>query len=460
MSAATQAGANGPGLQENPKQPGDAFRRRLESLDAETVARVRTAFAARIRREHAIDLDACLHCGLCTASCHYALVDEDVRNSPAYKVHLIAEPFNHETSWFRRLFPNWTGAHALDAHRVREWVDVLFGRCTMCGRCTANCVVGIDVPALVRAARGALADAGLVPAELQGTVDTAVASGNNMGIPQDEWVATIEWLEDELRAEVNDPTARLPLDEPDADFLYVLNPREPKFFPLSIVAAAAIFHEAGVRWTLARDYFDVTNYAMFSGDVNAARTISKRLVDTTRRLRARSLVLGECGHGFNANRWLAPEWLGEAPGFPVRSVLEVVSEFIRDGRIRLDPAKVPELVTLHDPCNLVRGGGVIEPQRAILGRAVERWVEMTPNRTQNYCCGGGGGQLSMTRFARRRLAAGRVKADQIRATGARVVAAPCHNCIDQLTELNKEYKLGVEVKTVCEIVASALVHPS
>jgi Fe-S oxidoreductase len=202
----------------------------------------------------------------------------------------------------------------------------------------------------------------------------------------------------------------------------------------------------------------VTNYGLFSGDVPAAATIARRLVDTTRRLRARGLVLGECGHGFNANRWLAPEWLGEAPGFPVRSVLEVVAGFIRDGRIRLDPARVPQLVTLHDPCNLVRTGGLLQPQRDILARAVARWVEMAPHGRQNYCCGGGGGQLSMTRFARRRLEAGRVKADQIRATGARIVAAPCHNCIDQLSELNREYQLGVDVKTVCEIVASALIH--
>lgn len=63
----------------------------------------------------------------------------------------------------------------------------------------------------------------------------------------------------------------------------------------------------------------------------------------------------------------------------------------------------------------------------------------------------------MTRFAERRLAAGRIKADQIIATGAEVVATPCHNCIDQLMELNKHYKLNVEIKTVSELVANALV---
>lgn len=66
----------------------------------------------------------------------------------------------------------------------------------------------------------------------------------------------------------------------------------------------------------------------------------------------------------------------------------------------------------------------------------------------------------MTRFAKRRIEAGKVKADQISRTGAKMVAAPCHNCIDQLTELNKEYKLGIEAKTVVEIVGNALVLPA
>jgi Fe-S oxidoreductase len=49
-----------------------------------------------------------------------------------------------------------------------------------------------------------------------------------------------------------------------------------------------------------------------------------------------------------------------------------------------------------------------------------------------------------------------MKAEQIKASGAKIVVAPCHNCIDQLMELNKEYKLNVQIKTVAEMVADAL----
>ena len=82
---------------------------------------------------------------------------------------------------------------------------------------------------------------------------------------------------------------------------------------------------------------------------------------------------------------------------------------------------------------------------------------MTPNREQNFCCGGGGGMLSMSEYGERRVLSGRIKADQIKATGAKIVATPCHNCADQLLELNKHYKLGVEIMAVTELVYNALV---
>jgi len=138
-------------------------------------------------------------------------------------------------------------------------------------------------------------------------------------------------------------------------------------------------------------------------------------------------------------------------------VLPYKDEYIREGRIQLDPSRNKEVITLHDPCNLVRLGGIIEEQRYILKHAVTNFIEMTPNREKNFCCGGGGGQLAMSRFSDRRLEAGKTKAEQIQKTGAKIVVAPCHNCIDQIMELNKRYKLDIQVKTVSEIVADALV---
>jgi Fe-S oxidoreductase len=290
-------------------------------------------------------------------------------------------------------------------------------------------------------------------------VDMQLKTGNQMGITQEEMVDTVQWLEEEIQAELDDPTAKMPLDKAGSRFLYAINPREAKYFPLGMMAVGKIFHVAGEDWTLSSTCFDATNYALFSGDDAAGRVLVQRLVDEVERLRAKALVMTECGHGYRAMRWEGENWLGKPYPFPVIHVLELFQSYLREGRILFDPTKNPRSVTLHDPCNMVRYGGVIEPQRELLRAAVWDFREMTPNREQNFCCGGGGGMLAMTEYAKRRVETGRIKAEQIRATGAKVVATPCHNCIDQLMELNKVYKLRVEIKTVSEILADALVVP-
>jgi len=437
----------------------DPYGDKLDSLTDADIAKILAELRRRLKAPEIAAAHTCIRCGLCADACHYYLTNGDLEDIPAYKLNLVLGVIKYHFTPGGRRAGGWVGARRLDKAMVRDWVDALFGRCSGCGRCTMNCTSGIEIHGLIRAARGALAAAGLVPPELQSTVMTAVEQGNNMGIPRDEWLETVDWIQDELRAETGDPGARIPVDEKGARLLYTVNPREPKFFPLSLLAAAKMFYAAGESWTFSSDRYDVTNYGLYSGDDAHAGLLSDRLVRAREDLGAEVLVLGECGHGFASNRWEAPQWLNKRFGFPVKSVLEVAAGYLREGRILLDPSKNKKPLTLHDPCNLVRLGGVIEEQRYLLKNAVEDFREMSPNRQKNYCCGGGGGQLAMTRFAKRRLSAGRLKADQIRKTGAKIVVAPCHNCIDQLIELNKEYKLGTEVKTVIEIVADAIVLP-
>ncbi len=405
----------------------------------------------------AIQLDTCVRCGLCAESCHYYLDDRELKSIPAYKLNLVIRVFKKYFSTGGRLVPGWAKAKKFDIREIREWVDVLYGRCTLCGRCVLNCTMGINIPSLIRKGRGILASMGLVPDGLSSTIAAAQETGNNMRITRAEWMETVAWLEEEVQAETGDTNARLPLDQKGAAILYAVNPREPKFYPLTLTAMAKIFHAARESWTLSGSFFDVTNYAYFSGDDQTAGLIASRLKNEMEALGTKTLVLSECGHGFTSNRWEAPEWISRKIGFEVKSVLQVVADYVRTERIRLDPERNPKVVTLHDPCQLVRLGGVIEEQRTILKKSVKNFVEMVPNREKNYCCGGGGGQLSMTDFTSRRRNAGRTKVEQIRKTNAQVVASPCHNCLDQLEDLRRHYKLGFEVKSILELVADALI---
>jgi len=433
---------------------------KLDGLTQEDYARGLAVFRHHLKGAEASFLNACVRCGLCADSCHYHRAEPTLENVPARKLDQISAVFKAHFTTMGRVAPGLVGARRWDRGMVRAWVDAAFGRCSLCGRCSINCTIGIPMPTLFRAARRALGSMGLVPADLQASVENSLAHGNNMAIEREEWVETVEWMEEELQAETGDPEARIPLDKQGARCLFTVNPREAKFFPLSLQASAKVFWAAGESWTMASDGgWDLTNYALFTCEDDHAAAIVQNLADAMTRLGCEVLVIGECGHGYQSARWMGPEWLKQAFPFPVVSILELMDQYLDEGRIQVDPTKNPLPVTLHDPCNLVRHGGISEPQRRVLRKAVANLVEMAPNGIENYCCGGGGGQLAMSRYRNRRLKAGSVKAQQIQATGAKVVAAPCHNCIDQLGELNKEYQLKVQIKTVAELVAAALVTP-
>ncbi len=402
-------------------------------------------------------LNSCVRCGLCADSCIYYKATGDERFIPARKVDLVASIYRRYHTFTGKVFPNLVNARELNEETSKEMVDLLFGACTMCGRCTIHCSIGVDIAFLVKTGRTMLSNMGMVPVTLQSTINAAVETGNNMGIPTPEFIDTLKWMEDELRDELNAPDARIPINEKGKRILYTLNPREPKFFPLSIAAMAKIFYAAGESWTLSSVMYDVTNYAYFSGNVEEAKLIAKRMWDEMDKLQCNTLVLAECGHGSRALKWESPNYLQKPFPFNVKTSVEMIAGYLRDGKIKLDKEKIRESVTLHDPCNLVRSGGVCMEQRFILNSFIEDFREMTPHGIDNYCCGGGGGQLAMSEYNERRMKTAEIKAEQIRRTGAKIIVSPCHNCVDQLTQINITFKLNIQVKTLAELVADAII---
>lgn len=402
-------------------------------------------------------LNACVHCGLCGTSCLFFRTYNEPKYIPGKKVDLVASIYRRYCTMMGKVAPKLVHARDLDDKMAEEMIDSLYGACTMCGRCVKHCSIGVDIPFIVHTGRRMLATMGLVPKTLQATVDAAVNTGNNMGIPEDEFVDTIQWMEEEMQDELEDENARIPLNEPGKDILYTLNPREPKFFPLSISAMAKIFYAAGESWTLSSKMYDVTNYGYFSGNDQEATIIAKHMYDEVKRLNCKKLVLGECGHGTRALRWESPNYMRQNPEFEMITLVELIERYIKTGRIKLDKTLNTKKFTIHDPCNITRNGGLFSSLRFVVNSAVPNLIEMDPYGIDNFCCGGGGGMLAMSEYKDRRIEVGKIKADQIIKTGAEVVITPCHNCVDQLTQLNHFYKLNVEIKSVAEVVADALV---
>jgi len=222
----------------------------MKTLDKETIEKGLKVLNTKDNGKLLTHLNSCVHCGLCAKSCIYYRAMPEARFIPATKVDLVASIYRRYATTTGKIFPALTGARKLDVKTAEEMVDLLFGACTLCGRCTMHCSIGVDISYVVRKGREMLSEMDMIPDTLQKTVDAALETGNNMGISDTDFTETLEWLEEDLQYEVNDENAKIPLDEKGKDLLYTLNPREPKFFPLSISAMAKVFWAAGESWTL------------------------------------------------------------------------------------------------------------------------------------------------------------------------------------------------------------------
>ncbi|MCJ7644165.1 MAG: (Fe-S)-binding protein, partial [Candidatus Aminicenantes bacterium] len=325
--------------------------------------------------------------------------------------------------------------------------------CSACRRCTLNCPMGVDTALIIRFARGLLTELGIVPEGVFNVSRDQWETGNQMAVTEVDYLETLQWMKEELQAELEDPTVDIPVDKPDCDFLYVINPREIKFDPRSIANAARIFHLAGESWTLPKNGWDMTNFGLFSGDDRLGGWVAKNVYEAAARLRAKRIVISECGHGYRSTRWEGFNWAGFDQRLPMESVVVTLDRYLKEGRIKVDRAKNPEPVTFHDSCNIARSGGITEAPRRVLRRVCADFREMRPNRTENYCCTGGGGLLSMAEYRPLRLEAAKIKEEQLRATGAKLVCTMCHNCIDGLSDVIKHYKLDMKVVQVLDLVS-------
>ncbi|MCW5977160.1 MAG: response regulator [Bryobacteraceae bacterium] len=418
-------------------------------------------FQQKLNRQAMLSLAACVHCGLCTDQCHYVLANPgDPTYAPAYKADRLRKLFKAHVDWTGRLIPRWVGGRSVYSdEELEELKDVVFGKCTNCRRCSLNCPMGVDMASFNRLARGLLVHVGVMPEGVAVVAKDQWEIGNQMGVLKEDYLETLQWMEEELQSEYNDPSIRIPVDKRDAEIVYAINPREAKYDPRTIGEAAAIFHFAGENWTMASEGWDMTNFGLFNGDDELGAACAARVYDAVEGLRGRKLVVSECGHGYRSTRCEGPNWARRDLKFEMESSVVTMLRYIKEGRIAVDKTRNPLPATYHDSCNNARSCGMTEEPRELLRLVTTDFREMYPNRAENFCCTGGGGAMSMSEYAPRRLKSAKVKADQLRATGAKVVVTSCHNCVDGLFDLIRHYKLDMQVKLLVSLVANALTPP-
>lgn len=409
-----------------------------EVIDSETGARLKAY------------VETCVHCGLCSEACHFYMShDKDPRYSPVGKVK--------QTLWEMlkkkgRVSPEF----------IRRAAIIAQTECNLCKRCAQYCPFGIDIAYLMSVVRRIIHRLGVTPLYIQDTAHSHSVTMNQMWVKGDEWPDTLQWQEEEAQAEI--PNLRIPLEKEGAEIMYSVIAPEPKFQAQLIYQAAIIMHVAGADWTMPASVgWDNSDMAMYTGDTEIMGRIKRAHFEAAARLKVKKIVMGECGHAFRSVYDMGNRWLGwSMPPFTIVHAIEFYHDLVQAGRIKIKK-KYQRPITLHDPCNVARGGGLHEKARELAHALCENVIEMHPNREHNYCCGAGGGVINTgPPFKMTRIEGNRVKAEQLfgaKTKGADVLVAPCHNCHSGLHDIVQHYGIGLEIKFFGDIIYEVMEKP-
>ena len=416
-------------------------------MDENTRDDLLNLFRSKLNEAMRFYLETCTRCGVCSEACHVHASMGQVKYIAAYRSEIIRRLYKKYFKGRGKVWPSVGEAKELTDMALDELFEAAYS-CTGCRRCMVYCPFGIDTQQLMSIAKLLLIGASAEPEILTLLADTSIEKGKSLELFKEGFLEGIKRLESDVveKWQTQAGTTTIPIDVEGADLLYVALAGAH-----SIIPAAAVFNAAGENWTLS--FFEAVNFGAFVGDPSKTKLILDRIINEARRLKVKEVCICECGTAYRVMKQMA----GKQP-FKVSSITEVHARYLKEGRIKLDKSKLDGAVTYHDPCQIARNAGVIDEPRYILQHLTDDFREMTDEPRYKWCCGGGGGLVALGEDTLDfRMKSSRVKADQVNATGAKVLATACENCHTQLSNLNDHYKMGLEVKFLSSMIADTLV---
>jgi len=393
---------------------------------------------------------SCVHCGLCAEACLFYGQTGEAKYTPINKVEPMRRIWEQEYTLWGKLKGTLGLSKKVTAEDFEAWEELVYDGCSLCGRCSLACPVGNDISGMIRKIREGFGAAGYAPEGLVGATTRAIEIGSPMGVKLPAVKAQIGHLE-------KDTGLKAPLDEPGAEYLVLLSSMEIMNFPEYLEAVAKIMKQAGKSWTISSKAFEATNSGIQIGVSDLARELVSRVVDAAEELGVKTVISPECGHAFTAIRWEGPNLIGRPYKFKVQHILEVLDDFRAQGLLKtqgMEDAKV----SFHDPCQLVRKGGVVQQPRDLLNMVASNFVEMRDSGVMNWCCSGGGGVSANERADELKFKAFNQKKSQLEELGLDTLVTACANCRITLEEGLEENEMDLPVVGLTEMIAEHLVE--
>ncbi|MGM0657107.1 MAG: (Fe-S)-binding protein [Pseudomonadota bacterium] len=434
MSTATQNFSGAPAAEE-----------RLSPTDREE--RAMSEFAHHFGAYTATNLESCIHCGMCADACHFYIATGDPKYTPILKAEPFKQAYRRESGAFAPFYKLLGLKKKVTVEQLEEWQELLFDSCSQCGRCSLICPMGIEVAEMIEIGRRGMAAAGLAPKALMDRARHQAETGQ----PEESEKPYPEVL----REIGNQYGLEVPLDKDKADILVCLPRTDLDQNPESVAAMIKIFDQLGANYTFRSDALIAENYGYYAGSRGLQKRITGRITDAAKNLGASLVIVPECGHAYTALRWQAAEILGEELPFRVRHVTEFLAEQLEAGKLKLSKLN-GDTFAFHDPCQLVRKGGIMDAPRQLMDAMGVDLREMHNKKGFSFCCGGGGGVNDLESAKDLRNRSQTMKLREIDDTGAKRFLTSCSDCRVSFNEAGENQDWNKKTESLIELVATQI----
>lgn len=408
------------------------------------------AFKEQIDSSVAAYFQSCVSCGMCAEACLFYTETNDPQYTPIYKLEPMRKVWEQEYTLWGWLKSSVGLSQKLTDDDLKKWQHLIYDSCTLCGRCSMVCPVGNDIAGMIRKAREGMVAAGHAPAGQISASKRAITIGSPMGVKLPALQAQVKHLE-------RDTGLTIPFDAEGVEYMVLLSSMEIMNFPEYLEAIARIMKQAGKSWTLSSKAFEATNSGIQIGSSDIARELVSRVVNAAESLKVKTVISPECGHAYTAIRWEGANLMGRTFNFKVQHIVEVLDELRAQGLLKTEGFEEQRL-TFHDPCQLVRRGGVVQQPRNLMNMISKDFVEMPDAGMMNWCCGGGGGASAIEEAEELRTQVFMRKKTQLETAKVDALVTACANCRIVMEEGLEAYEMDMPILGLTELLAEHLVE--
>ena len=382
-----------------------------------------------------LQMDACTGCSMCVDVCPAVLAAKDGRLSGMYRLSELRRIMRSRTGLLQRFFRR----QAVTEEQLKHFSDTVFA-CTLCGRCQQVCPSGILLKDLWLSLRQDLVHCHAYPAKVDMIAENLAESHNVFDEDNEE---RAEWVEDMPEAPDNGYI------KDRADVVYFTG-CVSSYFPMAQtipMAVVEIFDAARVNFTLLGEEEWCCGFPMLGAGL---RDRMEDLIDhNIRAVRAKGAqkVVFSCPSCYQMWREHYPK------EFELYHITRFANELMVSGHLALKDLSLT--VTYHDPCDLGRGSGEYHAPRQII-RSIPgvKLVEMSHNRENCLCCGGGGNLEMIDTGLSSDIA--KAKIEEALQTGAQAIVTSCQQCVRTMTTYARRNKVAIEVMDITQLLQKSL----